>query len=112
MALTVADRIKTLLSNNPNSFSLIGSHTQNSSLSSAVTVTLTSGANGLLVQCTGTNVRYTLDGTTPTSTTGFVLYATANPVLLLASSDDTQFKFIESAASAVLIYQNVRVGGV
>lgn len=112
MALTVADRIKTLLQNNPNSFAVIGSHTQNSSLSSAVTVTLTSGANGLLVQCTGTNVRYTLDGTTPTSTTGFVLYATANPVLLLASNDDTQFKFIESAASAVLIYQNVRVGGV
>lgn len=108
---TVNDRIKTLLSKNPNAFTVVGAHTQNSSLSSVVTVSVPNGANGLLVQCTGQNVRYTLDGSTPSSTNGFVLYATSSPVIIVAGSDDTSLKFIETAASAVLIYQAIRVGG-
>lgn len=103
------DSVKEWLVTNPNAFSIIGSHTRNTSLSSAVAITLPAGANALLVQCTGQNVKYTLDGTTPTSSVGFVMVANASPVIITHVSEDTVLTVIETAASAVLEYQAIRV---
>lgn len=104
-------QIRKGLRGNPHTFDGVGSHTQNTSLSTAQTIAIPDGANALLVQCTGQNVRYTLDGTTPTATVGFVLVANDPPVLLFGASDDVTLRFIQTAASAVLEYLAVRVYG-
>jgi hypothetical protein len=82
-----------------------GAHTQNATLNAAVTLTPpNANSRSLLMQCTGQNVRFTLDvtGTTPTATVGFLLYAGEPPLLVRVSST---VKVIEVAATATLIYQ-------
>ena len=69
---------------------------------------------GLLPQCAklrsegsfrlGQNVRYTLDGTTPTASKGFLLKAGDPPVIIPITSG-MLVKVIEEAASADLQYQ-------
>lgn len=105
------NRTKNLLTGNPYSFIPVGNHTQNSTLNTAQQIILPAGCNALLVQCTGQNVRYTIDGTVPTSTKGFLLPKEVDPVILTAPTDDSVFTFIETAASAVLEMQAIRVGG-
>jgi len=56
----------------------------------------------MLMQCTGQNVRFTLDGTTPEATVGFLLYVGQPPLLVRVSGT---VKVIEEAATATLIYQ-------
>lgn len=102
-------KIKQTLQRNPNAFALIGTHQQDTTIATATVLTLPSGANGMLLQCTGTNVRYTLDGTAPTTTRGFVLVANASPVLITFPTDDTVVTVIESSASAAVEYQFVRL---
>lgn len=102
--------IKEELRKNPYAFFPVGAHTANSTLNSAVTVTIPAGSNGLLVQAFTQNIRFTIDGTTPTSTTGFRLTAGSDPVVLTAVTDNAVFKFIEEAASATLQYQAIRIG--
>lgn len=102
-------KIKQTLQKNPNAFANVGTHQTDTTISSATVLTLPSGANGVLLQCTGQNVRYTLDGTTPTSTVGFVLVANASPVLITFPNDDTVVTVIESAASGAIQFQFVRL---
>ena len=71
----------------PSEFSMIviGSHITVSSatLASKQTYTKPAGATALLAQNTGTkNIRWTLDGTDPTSAIGFVLPYSQMPVLI------------------------------
>lgn len=82
----------------------LGDHVSDSSLSSAETLTAQSGATALLIQALTQNVRFTLDGTTPTATVGFQLKA-GDPPVLIPISYDTAVKVIEEASGAVLQYQ-------
>lgn len=86
-----------------NSIIPIGSHTVNNSLSSAATLTKPAGARSLLAQALTQNIRFTLDGTTPTASTGFQLKAGDPPVLIPVVG--STIKFIEETATAVLQYQ-------
>ena len=94
----------------PGVYRPVSTHTQ-VGCAAATTITIPDGANGMLVQCGTQNVRYTIDGTTPTTTVGFLLNKDTNPVLLYKTDDDCVFTFIETAATAVLIYQPVRITG-
>ena len=85
----------------------IGSHTSNSSLSAATSITVPSNASGILAQALTQNVRFTLDGTTPTATLGFQLKA-GDPPLLIPVGPGRTVRLIEETATANLQYQAVR----
>lgn len=85
----------------------IGSHTTNSSLSGVVFIAVPANASGLLVQALTQNIRFTLDGTPPSTTVGFQLKAGDPPTLIPAPAGAT-IKFREESASATLQYQAVR----
>jgi len=82
---------------------IVGAHTTNSSLSSAVTLTKPDTADALLVSVYTQNVRVTLDGTTPTSTTGFQLVA--NQLYQIDVGINSTVKIIQETASASIQYQ-------
>jgi len=82
----------------------IGSHTQNASLNTVQSITVPALAGVVLMQATTQNVRYTLDGTTPTTSKGFVLKAGEEPQLVPVEPGNT-IKAIEETASAKLDYQ-------
>jgi hypothetical protein len=82
----------------------IGSHSDGVDVSSAVTLTPPTGATKLLIQALDTNLRVTLDGTTPTTAKGFQLVA-GDPPLLIPLGINTIVKVIEEAASCDLQYQ-------
>lgn len=86
------------------SFDVIGAHTSSATLSSAFTITVTSAANKLLLQAITQNVRFTLDGTVPTSTLGFQLKADGT-ILEIPVVNGQAVKVIEETASAVIQYQ-------
>ena len=85
-------------------FNPVFTHSQNSSLSSAVTLVPETGSNKLLIQAFTNNVRYTLDGTTPTASLGFVLTAGDAPLVIPIGSA-TIVKVIEETASASIDFQ-------
>lgn len=82
----------------------VGAHTVNSSLSSAVTLTAPAGANALLIQALVQNVRFTLDGTTPTASIGFQMPA-GNPAVIIDLSATTVVKVIQETSGAIIQYQ-------
>lgn len=84
----------------------IGSHTSDNTFATASVITLDSRANGILLQCFIQNIRYTLDGTTPTASLGFQLLAGAEP-RLIELSDTTTLTIIEELITAVVQYQFV-----
>lgn len=81
----------------------VGTHTSNGTLGSAVTLNKPAGANAIIIQTTGQNVRYTLDGTAPTTTLGFLLIADQAPVRMPVGG--TAVKVIQVAATAIIQYQ-------
>ena len=83
---------------------VVGSHTQNSSMSSAVSITVPAGAGQWMVGALTQNVRFTLDGTTPTASKGFQIKA-GEPFLLVSVTPGNTIKVIEETATAVLDYQ-------
>jgi len=80
-----------------------GAHNDGLAISSATTIT-TTGATKILVQALTQNVRFTLDGTAPTSTLGFQLKA-GDPPVMIPLSQATVLKVIQEAATADLQYQ-------
>lgn len=89
----------------------LGAHTQNATIGAATVIApaaladdLESRVNCILLQSTGTNVRYTLDGSTPTATNGFVLTAGYDPILLYWGTG-VILTVIQESATATLIYQ-------
>lgn len=79
-------------------------HGIESSLSSAVTITVPSGAVGVLLQAETQNVRVRFDGTNPAAGgTGFVIVAGGDPQFFAISSD-MDLRAIEESASAELQY--------
>lgn len=82
-----------------------GSHTTVSDLSSAVNLSTTKpeGADYIQIVAFTKNVMYTIDGTTPTSSTGFPL--TAGTIYNLKVGQGATMKVIEAEASASIQYQ-------
>lgn len=96
----------------PGAYLPLGSSTENSSLSSVLTITAPAYATGLLIQALTQNIRITLDGSTPATGTGstgagFQIAAGAATVLIPVR-EGQQIKVIEEAASAVITYLWVR----
>lgn len=84
-----------------NLFNPVGSHTTDGTISAATDLTKPSGANALILQATGQAVRYTLDGTTPTASTGFRLAANERVELAIGSGVSV-VKVIEETGSAAV----------
>ena len=85
----------------------VGSHTSNSSLSSAVSITTPVNSSGILAQALTQNIRFTIDGTTPTASLGFQLKA-GDPPVLIPVIGGTVINFIQETATANLQYIPVR----
>ena len=60
--------------------------------------------NCILVQALAQNIRYTLDGTNPTTSSGFQMKASDAPIVLYMGNNVT-FKFIGEASGAILQLQ-------
>lgn len=96
--------------NHPVAIDPIGAHTVLSTLSTVQTLTPPSDPiNALYFQATVQNVRYTLDGTTPSASVGFVAVANDRPTLVILTQETSAVKFIEATASATLNYQWAQV---
>lgn len=81
-----------------------GTHTSNSSIGTATELSKpASGADKILLQALGQNIRFTLDGTAPTTSSGFQLKA-GDPAILIWMSDDITLTVIEEAGTATLEY--------
>ena len=85
-------------------FNPIGAHSDGADVSSAATLTPPTGATKIMMQALTQNVRFTLDGTTPTASAGFQLKA-ADPPLVIFLRNATTIKVIEESATADLQYQ-------
>jgi hypothetical protein len=80
-----------------------GAHVMGSAFSTATTLTPPGDVSKILIQCTDADCRYTIDGSTPTATTGFQLKADDPPLVL--SVHNVTLKMIEESATAVVQYQ-------
>lgn len=85
-------------------FEPVGAHVDGPTLTSAVTLTPPTGATKIMLQALTQNVRFTLDGTTPTASLGFQLKA-GDPAVIVQIGNDVTLKVIEETATADLQYQ-------
>lgn len=88
----------------PRALAPVGDHVSEDDVDAAVTLTPPATANALLIQATAQNVRYTLDGTTPTASVGFLLRSDDQPLVIDLGPGMT-IKVIEVAATATVEYQ-------
>lgn len=100
-----AEAVQAAVEDTDTGYSVLGAHTTVATLSTAQTITPAAGARELIMQAFGQPVRYTLDGTTPTASTGFQIAADERVTVPVAASGVV--KVIETAASATLQYQAV-----
>lgn len=78
--------------------------------STAVTLTKPRRANGILVTAVAQNIRYTVDGTAPTTTLGFLLSTSATAPTFIPVGRNTRLKFIRATGSdGTLNYQWINV---
>lgn len=68
------------------------------------TVNIPTGCEEVLVQAIDQNIRYTLNGTTPTASSGFVLTAGNDPISIPVTKY-TVLKFISETAGAILEHE-------
>jgi hypothetical protein len=87
----------------PRGFTPLGAHVSNGSLGSAVILTAPAGADFLMLQALGNNIRFRLDGVNPTTTVGFQL-ANGDTITLPVNPGDT-VRVIQEAATATIQYQ-------
>jgi hypothetical protein len=85
-------------------FKPIGAHVNDTDISSADALSPASGATKLMIQASDADVRFTLDGTTPTAAVGFTLVAGLGPVIILLEAGVT-VTVIEEGTGAILDYQ-------
>lgn len=89
------------------SCAVVGTHISTNDLSTKQTYTKPTGATGLLAQNTGSAaIRFTLDGTAPTSAIGFQLPIGQMPVIIPCPG--TAIDMIQEAAGAKLAGQWVK----
>lgn len=86
----------------------VGDHHYDDDVSSVTSITQALAANAIQLQCGTQNIRYTIDGTDPSDTAGFLLVADTGPVVLSLPIGVT-LKLIEVAAGAVIDWQLLRV---
>ena len=86
------------------SFRPNGAHNDGLDISSAVALTIPDGARKLLIQALDQNIRFSLDGTTPTATKGFQI-AAEDPPLVIPLSSVTTVTVIEETTTADMQYQ-------
>lgn len=93
-------------------FTPVGAHIAGTDISSATVIMpgdmgLTLSADKVLIQTTAQNIRYTLDGTTPTLTRGFQLKSTDIPrqIIIRPETGGVILTVIEEAGGAVLQVQ-------
>jgi len=84
-------------------FTPVGSHVSQS-MSGVYTPTIPEGANKALVQAFTQNIRYTLDGTTPTSSLGFRL-TKDDPPTIVPVAPGGALNFIEESSGSTLQLQ-------
>ena len=82
----------------------VGSHTQDTTIDTATTISPPAGATKLLIQAYAQNIRYRLDGTDPTTTVGFRLQVADGPTTISVASSATVI-IISETAGAVADYQ-------
>lgn len=70
----------------------------------STTLSVPMNANGILIQALTQNVRFTLDGTTPTASKGFQLKAGDAPLMIILQRQMT-LKFVAETAGAILEYE-------
>jgi len=87
------------------SIAAIGSIARDSSISSATTIAIPANATGVLIQADTGDVRFTFDGTEPTSTLGLVLIDGA-PATRLDLFPGAEIKVL--SASGAVNYQFYR----
>lgn len=89
-----------------------GGHQSYIAGAAAATVFIPGQARGILMQALTQNIRYTLDGTNPTTATGFQLKA-GDPPRYIELDHRVFLKVIREAAGAVLEYEfcDVNNGG-
>ena len=83
----------------PFAFVPLGAHQDGTDYSSAAGVTIPAGASKMMIQTIDQNIRITLDGTTPTTTKGFQITASRDP-MIFPLSKNTTVTIIEEAATA------------
>lgn len=82
----------------------VGAHSSGATISNATVITIPSGARYIRLQALTQNVRYTLDGTTPTTSVGFQLKAGDPPISLWVETG-VALTVIQESATASLQYQ-------
>lgn len=88
----------------------VGAMTEVTLGAGVLSLTRPSLARAILVQVTGgQNVRWTLDGSTPTTTHGFVLYDGAASSMIQVNGSQSHMKFLRAASGAILAYQWVHL---
>lgn len=100
----ILEQIEELLKNSSvSAYSPVGAHSSGATISSATTLTKPTGARKIIIQTLTKNVRFTLDGTTPTTSVGFQILADGAPMII--DVPGVSIKVIEEAATASLQYQ-------
>lgn len=85
-------------------FKPAGSHQSTTVAGTALTLTVPGGnVDAVALQALAQNIRYTIDGTTPTASTGFQLTAGSSDVVGL--SDGVTVKVIAETGTANIEYQ-------
>lgn len=79
----------------------VGAHTRDTTVDTATVLTIPSGARYCLLQCLAQNIRYTLDGTTPTAAVGFRMTAAATPTAIYCETGITLTVISETAGAEV-----------
>jgi hypothetical protein len=77
-------------------YSPIGAHVSTDDLSSVVTLTRPDGAARLIIQAEVANIAVTIDGSTPSATHGFKIYAGTSPEVIAADT----IKLVQVSAGA------------
>lgn len=84
----------------------IGSHTTDTTISAATTITPATGADYVVLQAFTQAVRYTVDGTTPTASVGFRIAANDSDVIPVGPN--TVLQVIEETATASVQWQSMQ----
>lgn len=82
----------------------LGAHSSGANIAAATSLTAPARATKLIIQALTQNVRFTLDGTTPTAILGFQIRA-GDPPFTIPVAPGVTVKVIQEAATASLQYQ-------
>lgn len=77
---------------------------RSNAVDSLFTVNIPTGCSEVLVQADTQNIRYTVNGTNPTASSGFILTA-GNAPISIPVTKSTVLKFISETAGAILQMQ-------